>query len=181
MLKTILLAVAAILVTGIVAVLVLAALKPDSFTLSRSLAINAPPERIFPLIGSFRNWARWSPWEKLDPDLKRSYGGPEAGLGSVYAWEGKGKAGQGRMEIVEAAEPSRLALNLDFIKPFEAHNHVTFALEPAGGGATTVTWTMTGPTPFIAKIIHVFVDMDRVLGDDFAKGLAEMKAAAERR
>lgn len=178
MLKTILLSVAAILVTGIVIVLILAAMKPDTFTLRRSLAINAPPERIFPLINEFRNWTAWSPWEKLDPNLKRDYSGAPAGVGSVYAWEGDKKVGQGRMEIVEAASPSKIGLKLDFVRPFEAHNDVTFALEPAGA-ATKVIWTMTGPTPFIGKIFHVFVDMDRMVGRDFEAGLASMKAAAE--
>ncbi|TCR68767.1 SRPBCC family protein [Bosea sp. BK604] len=178
MLKTVLLTVAAILATGIVVVLILAAMKPDTFSLQRSLAMNAPPERVFPLINDFKNWARWSPWEKLDPNLRRNYDGAPAGVGSVYAWEGDKKVGQGRMEIVEAVPASKVALKLDFIKPFEAHNLVTFALEPAGS-ATNVTWTMAGPTPFIGKIFHVFVNMDRMVGGEFEKGLADMKAAAE--
>ena len=178
MLKTVLLTVAAILATGIVVVLILAAMKPDTFSLQRSLAINAPPERVFPLINDFKNWARWSPWEKLDPNLRRNYDGAPAGVGSVYAWEGDKKVGQGRMEIVEAVPASKVALKLDFIKPFEAHNLVTFALEPAGS-ATNVTWTMAGPKPFIGKIFHVFVNMDRMVGGEFEKGLADMKAAAE--
>lgn len=183
MLKTILLTAAAILVTGIVVVLVLAAMKPDTFSLRRSLAINAPPERIFPLINEFRNWTQWSPWEKLDPNLKRDYSGAPAGVGSVYAWDGDKKVGQGRMEIVEAAAPGKVALKLDFVRPFEAHNDVTFTLEPAGSATnvtTNVTWAMTGPTPFMAKIFHVFVNMDRMVGGDFENGLASMKAAAER-
>lgn len=179
MLKTVLLAVAAIVATGIVAVLILAAMKPDTFTLQRSLAINAPPERVFPLISDFRNWTQWSPWEKLDPNLKRDYSGAQSGVGAAYAWEGDKKVGEGRMEIVEAVPSSKVALKLDFVRPFEAHNAVTFALEPARG-ATNVTWTMTGPTPFIGKIFHVFVNMDRMVGRDFEAGLASMKAAAER-
>lgn len=179
MLKTILLTIAAIVATGIVAVLVLAAMRPDTFTLRRSLAINAPPERVFPLISDFRNWTQWSPWEKLDPNLRRDYSGAQAGVGAAYAWEGDKKVGQGRMEIIEAVPSSRVALKLDFVRPFEAHNDVTFALEPAAG-ATNVTWTMTGPTPFIGKIFHVFVDMDRMVGRDFEAGLASMKTAAER-
>jgi uncharacterized protein YndB with AHSA1/START domain len=178
MLKTILLCAAAILVTGIVVVLILATMKPDTFALKRSLAINAPPERIFPLINEFRNWTAWSPWEKLDPNLKRDYSGAPAGIGSVYAWDGDKKVGQGRMEIVAAAPPSKVALKLDFVRPFEAHNDVTFTLEPAGA-ATNVTWAMTGPTPFMAKIFHVFVNMDRMVGGDFERGLASMKAQAE--
>ncbi|RDJ26771.1 polyketide cyclase [Bosea caraganae] len=179
MLKMILLSAAAILVTGVVIVLILAAMKPDSFTVRRSLAINAPPERIFPLINEFRNWTQWSPWEKLDPALKRDYSGAPTGIGSVYAWDGDKKVGQGRMEIVEAASPKTVGLKLDFVRPFEAHNNVIFALEPAASG-TNVTWTMTGPVPFVAKIFHVFMNMDRVVGGDFETGLANMKAAAER-
>lgn len=178
MLKTVLLSLAAVIVIGIAIVLVLAAMKPDTFTIRRSLAINTPPERIFPLISDFKRWGAWSPWEKKDPQMKRSFSGPESGLGSIYAWEGDKNVGQGRMEIVEATAPGKVALKLDFIKPFEAHNVVTFALEPQGS-ATNVTWTMTGPTPFFAKIFHVFMNMDRMVGGDMETGLAALKAAAE--
>jgi hypothetical protein len=179
MLKTILLGLLAILVIGIAVVLVLAAMKPDSFQVRRSIAINAPAERIFPLIADFKAWGAWSPWEKKDPNLKRSFSGAESGVGATYAWEGNRQVGQGSMRIVEAQAPGKVALKLDFIKPFEAHNDVVFALAPQGQ-ATTVTWTMTGPTPFFGKIIHVFFDMDRMVGGDFEAGLAALKAAAER-
>lgn len=179
MLKTILLGLAAVLVTGIAAVLILAAMKPDNFRVRRSIAINAPAERVFPLIADFRAWDAWSPWEKKDPAMKRSFGGAQSGAGATYAWEGNKEVGQGSMRIVEAQAPEKVALKLDFLKPFEAHNDVVFALAPQGQ-ATRVTWTMTGPTPFLGKIVHVFLDMDKMVGGDFEAGLAALKAAAER-
>jgi uncharacterized protein YndB with AHSA1/START domain len=181
MLKTILLSLLAVLVIGIAVVLILALMKPDRFQVQRSIAINAPPERIFPLISDFRAWAAWSPWEKKDPNLKRTFSGAESGVGAVYAWEGDKNVGTGSMRIVEADAPGKVGLKLDFIKPFEAHNDVVFALQPqAPGAATNVTWTMTGPVPFFAKIIHVFFNMDRMVGGDFEAGLAALKAQAER-
>ncbi len=184
MLKTVLLSLLAILAIGIVVVLILAAMKPDTFQVQRAVAINAPPERIYPLIADFRAWGAWSPWEKKDPNLKRSFSGPEAGKGSIYAWAGDKNVGEGSMEIVTAEPSSKVGLKLDFIKPFETHNAVVFALQPQGsatqGSTTNVTWTMTGPTPFFAKIIHVFLNMDRMVGGDFEAGLASLKAQAER-
>ncbi|MGX5735482.1 SRPBCC family protein [Bosea thiooxidans] len=179
MLKTVLLSLLGLVVVGVAVVLILAARKPDSFQVTRSATINAPPERIYPLIADFRAWDAWSPWEKKDPAMQRSFGGAEAGTGATYAWSGDKNVGEGSMRIVEAAAPSRVALKLDFLKPFETHNDVVFALTPKGG-TTTVTWIMTGPTPFIGKILHVFMDMDRMIGGDFESGLAAMKAAAER-
>ncbi|MGE0725770.1 MAG: SRPBCC domain-containing protein, partial [Alphaproteobacteria bacterium] len=139
----------------------------------------APPVRIFPLIADFRRWPAWSPWEKKDPAMKRSFAGPDRGVGAAYAWDGDKNVGTGRMEIIEAAAPSRVALKLDFEKPFEAHNTVAFVLTPAAGG-TTVTWTMDGPVPFLFRIVHLFMDMDRMVGGDFEAGLAALKAEAEK-
>ena len=178
MLKTVLLSLGAIAAIAVVVVLILAAMKPDSFQVQRSITIDAPPERIQPLIADFRAWGAWSPWEKKDPTMMRSFSGAERGAGSHYAWDGNKTVGRGSMEIVEAA-PSKVALKLDFIAPFEAHNDAVFALQPQGQ-MTNVVWTMTGPTPFFAKIIHVFMNMDRMVGGDFEAGLAAMKAAAER-
>ncbi|PZO03541.1 MAG: polyketide cyclase [Hyphomicrobiales bacterium] len=183
MLKTVLLSLAGLLVIAIAVTLILAAMKPGSFQVQRSIAINAPPERVYPLIADFRAWGAWSPWEKKDPALKRSFSGAEAGVGARYAWVGDKNVGEGSMEIVEAKAPGRVGLKLDFIKPFEAHNDVVFSLQPHGQGATpstNVVWTMTGPVPFFAKIIHVFMNMDAMVGGDFEAGLAAMKATAER-
>lgn len=170
---------AAILAIAIVVVLILAAMKPDSFKVERAIAINAPPGQIYPLIADFRAWGGWSPWDRKDPDQKRSFSGPESGVGASYAWDGDKNVGRGSMEIIEANAPARVRLKLDFIAPFKARNDVVFALQPQGP-ATNVTWTMTGPTPFFAKIIHVFINMDRMVGGDFEAGLASLKSLAER-
>jgi len=170
--------IAVILLVAAAAVLVLAGMKPDTFRVERAARIEAPPQRIFGLINDFRNWASWSPWEKMDPALKRTYSGPPSGKGAVYEWDGNKKVGQGRMEIVDAA-PSRIAIKLDFLRPFEAHNNVVFTLTPQGD-ATLVTWAMQGPLPYLGKVMHVFMNMDRMVGKDFEAGLANLKAAAER-
>jgi uncharacterized protein YndB with AHSA1/START domain len=167
------------LLVAVAAVLVLAATKPDTFVVQRTASINAPPEKIFPLINDFDNWASWSPYEKKDPAMKRTRSGAASGRGSVYAWEGDKNVGKGRMEIAEASPPSRITLKLDFEKPFAAHNIVDFTLEPKGQ-TTSVTWAMHGPVPYLAKIVHVIFNMDRMVGQDFEAGLANLKALAER-
>ena len=163
----------------IVVVLLMAAMKPNSFAISRSTTIAAPPEKIAALITDFHQWPAWSPWEKLDPAMQRSFSGADKGVGAVYAWQGNKDVGRGRMEIVEAATPARTVVKLDFIEPFASSNVTTFALVPAGSG-TSVTWTMSGPMPFISKLMTVFVSMDAMIGKDFDKGLAQLKAAAEK-
>lgn len=154
-----------------------AATRPDTFRVQRSTSIKASPQRIHALIDDFHNWTAWSPWEKLDPALKRTYGGAASGPGAVYEWEGNKKAGQGRMEITEAT-PARTVIKLDFVKPFEAHNTVDFNLVPRGD-ATDVIWTMNGQNTFMGKLMSVFINMDRLVGKDFEAGLANLKAAAE--
>jgi carbon monoxide dehydrogenase subunit G len=167
-----------IVVLIIAALLIYAATRPDSFTVSRSLGITAPAEAIFPLINDFRRWALWSPYEKLDPAMKRTLSGAESGKGAAYAWESNGKAGIGRMEITNSVPSSLVALKLDFEKPFKANNTVDFTLKPMGN-ETTVTWAMHGRYPFIARLMGVFFNMDRLVGKDFETGLANLKRAAE--
>jgi uncharacterized protein YndB with AHSA1/START domain len=162
----------------IAGVLIFATTKPDTFRVQRAASIKAPPEKVFALLNDFNRWGAWSPWEKKDPAMKRTFGATTSGKGAVYAWEGNKDVGQGRMEIAESVAPSKVALNLDFVKPFEAHNLVEFTLEPKGD-ATNVTWAMQGDTPYFAKIIHVFVNMDKMVGNDFETGLANLKAIAE--
>lgn len=166
-----------IVVLAIVVVLVLAAMKPDVFGLERSAQIKAPPDRIFGLINDFHRWAAWSPWEKMDPAMQRTFSGEPSGKGAVYAWKGNKKVGEGRMEILESS-PSRIVIQLDFVAPFEAHNTAEFTLTPAAG-ETVVNWSMQGSTPFVGKIMHVFMNMDRMVGKDFETGLANMKAQTE--
>jgi len=163
----------------VVSVLVVAAVRPDDFSVQRSASIQAPPEKIYPMLADFRQWPAWSPWEKLDPEMKRTLGGPASGPGATYAWQGSSKVGAGRMEIKEVTAPAQVRIQLDFIKPFEGHNVTDFAIVPRGD-TTEVTWLMRGPAPFVSKLMGVFVDMDKMIGKDFETGLANLKAAAEK-
>jgi uncharacterized protein YndB with AHSA1/START domain len=171
--------VAAVLVLAVAVILVYAATRPGSFAVQRSASIKAAPDRIFALINDLDRWAEWSPYERKDPAMKRARSGPPSGKGAVYAWDGNKDVGKGRMEIVEAARPSAVTINLAFEKPFEGHNVVVFTLEPRGD-ATAVTWAMRGRSPFIAKLIGIFIDMDAMIGKDFEAGLANLKAIAEK-
>lgn len=166
----------AVLIAG---VLLHAANKPDSFRVERSASIQAPPERIFPLINDLRAFNKWNPFEKKDPNLKGRYSGPPSGKGAAYAFDGNKDVGKGSIEILESSSPSRVAMRLSMIEPFEVRNTVDFTLVPSGG-ATRVTWAMQGPAPFLAKVIHVFIDMDRMVGRDFEAGLASLKALVEK-
>jgi hypothetical protein len=154
-------------------------MKPDKFLIQRSATVTAGPEKIFPHINNFHKWASWSPWEKLDPGMKRTFDGSPSGKGAVYEWSGKGKAGAGRMEIVESDQPGKVAIKLDFIKPFEGHSMAEFHLQPKGG-STEVTWAMHSPVNFMMKVMHVFMNMDKMVGKDFESGLANLKTLAER-
>jgi uncharacterized protein YndB with AHSA1/START domain len=168
-----------VLVVIVAGILAFAATRPDSFRVQRATSIKAPPEKIFGLINDFHKWGGWSPWEKLDPAMKRTFDGAAEGKGAVYAWDGSGKVGAGRMEIMESSSPSRIVIKLDFIKPFEGHNTAEYTLAPRGD-STEVTWAMYGPAPFISKVMQVFVSMDSMIGKDFEAGLANMKSIAEK-
>lgn len=168
-----------VIVLAITGVLLYAATRPDTFQVQRRAVIAAPPEKVFALIEDFHRWGEWSPWEKLDPAMTRTFSGPERGVGAVYAWRGNNKAGEGRMEITEATAPGKLLIKLDFVEPFPANNTVEFVLVPKDGG-TDVTWTMRGPSPYVSKLMDTVVGMDRLVGKDFEAGLANLKAAAER-
>ena len=161
----------------IAALLAFAATRPDTFRVQRTTSIKAPPEKIFALLNDFHSWSAWSPWEKMDPAMKRSYSGATSGEGAVYEWEGNSKVGKGRMEIADAS-PSKVTVNLDFLKPFEAHNVAEFTLR-SKGDSTDVTWTMHGPNLYISKVMSVFVSMDKMIGKDFENGLANLKTLAE--
>jgi uncharacterized protein YndB with AHSA1/START domain len=175
MLKTI----GIILALAIAGILILAAMKPDTFRLERRVTIKAPPEKIFAILNDFKQWSVWSPWEKKDPAMKRNFGAVTAGKGATYNWDGNKDVGQGGMEITDAAAPNKLTIALSFIKPFEAQNTVNFALTPVAEG-TEVAWSMDGKNNFMSKIMHVFVSMDKMVGPDFEAGLANLKAAAEK-
>jgi uncharacterized protein YndB with AHSA1/START domain len=168
----------AIIVVAILGVLGYAAISPDHFRIERTASIAAPPEKVFPLVNDFQQWPAWSPWEKIDPALKRSYSGPQAGVGAVYAWQGNNEVGTGRMEITGSEPASKVEIKLDFQMPFEAHNTAEFTLSPENGG-TRVTWAMYGPSPYTHRLMQVFFDMDDLVGSRFEQGLANLKAAAE--
>jgi uncharacterized protein YndB with AHSA1/START domain len=178
MLKTLAI-IGVVVVVAIGGILLYAATKPDSFRVQRTVLISAPPDKVFPLINDIKAWTVWSPYEKKDPAMKRAYGAVTAGKGATYAWEGDKNVGQGSMEIVESS-PRKIVLKLDFLKPFEAHNMGEFLLEPKGD-STSVTWATYGPSPYMSKVIGTFINIDDMIGRDFAKGLADLKAAAEKK
>jgi len=151
-----------------------------TYTVSRTRTIAADRDRIHALLADFHEWRTWSPWEDLDPDLQRTYGGAERGPGSTYAWKGNRKAGEGRMEMT-GSTPERVDVTLTFLKPFRSTSSVTFTLAPAGDAdaATDVTWTMTGEQKGLMGVLGKVVSMDRLIGKDFDKGLERLRAAAE--
>ena len=148
-----------------------------AYAVSRSTTVIADPARVHGLINDFHEWTAWSPWEDIDPDLKRDYTGPDQGVGARYAWSGNRKAGEGSMEIT-SSEPQEIGIKLDFLKPFKARNSVRFTLTPAVDG-TEVTWHMSGEQSGLMALFGKFVPMDKMVGKDFEKGLTRLKAAAE--
>jgi len=164
---------------AVVALAIFVATRPDAFRVQRSATIKAPPEKIFPHLADFHAWPSWSPWEKIDPALQRTYSGPNSGPGAVYEWSGNKNIGSGRMEILEAAPSSRVLIKLDFLSPFEAHNTAEFTLQPSGDG-TTVTWAMYGPNTLMSKLMSLVFNMETMVGPQFETGLNNLKAVAER-
>jgi hypothetical protein len=151
----------------------------DTYTVVRSTTMEAPPERIYDQIADFRNWRNWSPWEEVDPQLRRTYSGSSTGTGAVYNWAGNRRAGQGRMQISEAVEPSEVRIDLQFEKPWKSNNNTVFTLEPAGS-VVRVTWSMTGRKTLMTKVMGVFKSMEDFIGPDFERGLATLKSVAEK-
>ncbi|MGB9369772.1 MAG: SRPBCC family protein [Xanthobacteraceae bacterium] len=172
-----------VLIVAVAAVVAYASTRPDTFRVQRSTSIKAPPEKIFSLINDYRNWPQWSPYENRDPDMKRTFSGAASGKGAKYAWQGNKNVGSGEMEIIDTAPPNKILVKLDFMTPFEAHNIAEFTLEPRGDATnvtTNVTWAMQGPVPLMGKGMHMVMDVDKMVGNDFAAGLETMKAAAEK-
>lgn len=161
----------------IAAILIFAATRPDTFRVERKLLIKASPEKIQAEIDNFQRWKAWSPYEKKDAAMKRTYSGAAAGVGAIYSWQGDANVGSGRMEVLSSTA-QEIRIKLDFLKPFEAHNTAIFTLAPQTDG-TEVTWAMEGPVPYFAKIIHLFFNMDKMVGGDFAAGLADLKIVVE--
>jgi hypothetical protein len=170
---------AIVLVLALVVLLAYAATRPDVFRVQRTATIKAPADRIHPLISDLRQFNAWNPYNRKDPNMKGLYQGPEAGPGAHYAFEGNKDVGKGSIEIVDMQSPSKVTMKLDMIEPFEGHNVVEFTLAPHGD-TTEVTWAMHGPAPYMAKLMGLFFDMDKMVGRDFEAGLANLKAAVER-
>lgn len=177
--RRILAIVGGVVVVAVAAILIYAATRPDSFRVQRSATMNAPAEKIFPYLEGLKRWAEWSPYEGRDPQMKRAYSGADSGKGAVYEWDGNDNVGKGRMEIVDSKPPNKVVIKLDFLKPFEGHNTAELTVEPKGG-QTIVTWAMYGPSTFMTKLIGTFMDMDDMIGRDFAAGLAKLKTIVEK-
>jgi uncharacterized protein YndB with AHSA1/START domain len=153
-------------------------MSDDTYTVQRSVTVDAPPDRIYHHIADFHNWTRWSPWEDLDPALRRTYSGAPSSTGAVYAWSGNRRAGQGRMEITDASEPSTVQIAVAFEKPWKSRSDTSFRISPEGSGSR-VTWTMSGKHTLMTKVMGVVKSMDKLIGPDFEKGLQRLKATAE--
>ncbi len=163
----------------VVIVLGIASTKPDTLRVERSLTVKAPAEKIFPLINDLHSWAIWSPYEKIDPAMKKTHSGSVSGVGAIYGWEGNSDIGKGRMEILESNPFSKIGIQLDFFEPFEAHNSAEFRLEPKGE-FTKITWIMSGPANYLSRIMCVFIDMDKMIGENFETGLSNLKNITEK-
>jgi hypothetical protein len=169
----------ALIVAGLLVVLVLVIVtRPATFEVKRSAVINAPPSFAYALVNDFHGWAQWSPWEKLDPAMQRTFTGAERGSGAKYQWKGNKQAGEGSMTITEASPDAKVSIDLEFIEPFPTKNLTTFTFASAGQ-STTVTWVMSGENNFISKAMSLVMNMDSMIGPDFEAGLAKLKQAAE--
>jgi hypothetical protein len=154
------------------------ALQPAEFRIVRSARISAPAPAIFAQVNDFHRWEAWSPWEKRDSAMKKSFEGPGAGAGAVYSWAGNSEVGEGRMTLTESRPAELIRIQLDFLKPFAATNTTEFTFKQ-DGTLTDVTWSMSGRKDFMSKAFCMFMDMDKTVGADFEKGLAQMKAVTE--
>jgi len=173
-LKKILIALTVIVVVFIVIV----ALQPSDFRVARSATISAPPPAVFAQVNDFHKWEAWNPWGKIDPAMKQTYEGAPAGPGAIYTWSGNNEVGEGRMTITDSRPSELIRVKLEFFKPFAATNTAEFAFKPEGN-QTLVTWSMFGEKNFMAKAVHLVMNMDKMIGGQFEKGLADMKSAVE--
>lgn len=174
MLKKILIAIAAIVVVFVIVV----AIQPSEFRITRKATISAPAPAVFAQVNDFHNWEAWSPWAKLDPAAKTTFEGPSAGTGAIFRWAGNKEVGEGSMTITESRPPDLIRIKLEFLKPFAAINTTEFTFTPEGD-QTAVTWSMAGKNNFIAKAVCLFMNMDKMVGGQFEKGLVNMKSVVE--
>jgi hypothetical protein len=180
MVKKVILGIVGVVVLAVGAVLLIAATKPSTFRVERQTVINASSDAIYPNLADFHRWPAWSPWEHLDPQMRKTYSGPPTRTGSIYAWSGNSDVGEGRMTVLESRPNAELRLKLEFLKPFESTSTTTYALQPVSGtNSTQVIWSMEGPNSFMGKVMSVFASMDAMLGKDFELGLANLKHVSE--
>jgi hypothetical protein len=175
MLKKILIGLAVVIIVFVIVV----ALQPSDYRVTRSETIAAPPETVFAQVNDFQKWRAWSPWEQMDPDMKRTYEGPSAGTGAKYAWVGNNDVGSGSMTITESRPSDLIDIKLEFIEPMEGTSDTRFTFAPTADG-TKVTWDMTGKNGFVGKAICLFMSMEKMVGTQFEEGLANMKSIVER-
>ena len=174
MLKIILIALAVLVVVLIVVIV----MQPSEFRVARSSTVSAPASGVFAQVNDFHKWEAWNPWGKIDPAMKQNYEGTPAGTGAVYTWSGNKQVGEGRMTLTESRPNDLIRIKLEFFRPFAATNTAEFTFKPEGG-QTIVTWSMSGEKNFMAKAIHLFINMDKMIGGQFEQGLAQMKSLAE--
>ncbi len=167
-----------VLIVAVACLLFYVSRKPDRFRVVRNTHISAPPKKVFAHLNDFHRWEAWSPWEKMDANVKRFYEGSASGVGAKYRWEGNKDLGVGEMEITESMPYTRVGLKIHFIKPFDAQNEITFILTPDNGG-TRLEHAMFGPQPFMAKLMSLFFNMEKMVGPKFEAGLADIKRLAE--
>lgn len=166
-------------IVGIALVLVvIVAMQPSHFRVQRFTTVLAPSSAAYENVVDFQKWAAWSPWDKIDPSMKRTYGGPGSGVGATYAWVGNSDVGEGKMTITDAKPGELIKIKLEFYKPMEGVSETTFAFKP-DGDRTAVTWSMEGQNNFIAKAFCMFMNMDKMIGEQFEKGLKDLKTVAE--
>ena len=162
----------------VIVVVVVVATRPPEFRVARTARIAAPPAAVFAQVNDFHKWDGWNPWGKVDPAMKKSYEGAPAGVGAVYSWAGNSAVGEGRMTLTESRPSELIRIKMEFLKPFASTSTAEFTFRPEGDH-TVVTWSMEGRNNFMAKAIHLVMNMDRMIGGQFEKGLADMKAVAE--
>ena len=178
MIKKVILGLLSLIVIAVVVICIAASMQPAEFKVVRDATYIAPPEKVFEQVNDFHKWEAWSPWAKIDPAMKTTYSGPDSGVGASYSWIGNKDVGEGKMTIAESQTSSHIKVDIDFIAPFAAKNAADFTFKP-DGDKTHVTWTMSGQKNFLMKAFGLFVDMDKLVGGDFEKGLSQLKPVVE--
>jgi hypothetical protein len=170
-----------VVLAAVVVFAVYVATRPSSWKVERSIVVKAPAGVVYDRVADFHRWPAWSPWAHLDPNMATDFSGPDSGTGAIYHWKGNDKVGEGRMTITGANPPKEIVIKLEFVKPWEQVSTTTFTFKPEGMRTTRVTWSMTGENDFVGKLFAVFMNMDKVIGTDFQKGLGSLKLASEER